>query len=174
MLLDLDINEDIFNTFMGIVKNEGITLQRVMLYIILNTLKYESIDWILQEYYGELNSKTIKKTNAIKLFQERGYEFKKGDTTFSTKTNNVDLYWSNPYFKMLSKKWNLILNDPINKKLYLFIIPEKNDLELKPKSDDSGKYDVSIKYNDSSFTDIRSGICFKKYLKDEIFYDKLL
>lgn len=113
----------------------------------------------------------MTKSKATRLFSSKGIKVS-GDVTFASKNNNAYNYWANPSFELLNYDWDLILNDWINKKMYLFQIP-KNTFSIndfKPRADIDQKIDLQIMYNDPTFTDNRSGISFIKFLVDELDY----
>lgn len=80
-------------------------------------------------------------------------------------------YWANPPLDVLVKDWSLILNDYIEKKLYLLFLP-KNSMslgQLKTRAD-RPKLDIQIYYNDRTFTERRSGCSFSRFFVAEIDY----
>ncbi len=86
--------------------------------------------------------------------------------TFASKNSVTNCYWANPNIGMPNKTWDLVLNDNIHYKWYYFQIPA-NSIKLNQLVLSDKKYliDLQIRYNDSSFTDTRSGISFVKWLK---------
>ena len=86
--------------------------------------------------------------------------------TFASKNSVTNCYWTNPNIGMPNKTWDLVLNDNIHYKWYYFQIPA-NSIKLNQLVLSDKKYliDLQIRYNDSSFTDTRSGISFVKWLK---------
>ena len=115
--------------------------------------------------------KDMTKSRAIRLLIEHGFSVGK-NVTFASKNRGAYNYWANPEFTLLDNDWNLILNDWINRKLYLFLIP-KNSIsknELVSRTDKRYLIDLQIMYRDSTFTDNRSRFSFAKYLVGEIDY----
>lgn len=89
--------------------------------------------------------------------------------TFASKNSVTNCYWANPNIGMLNNTWDLVLNDDIHYKWYYFQIPA-NSIKLNQlvlRSDKKYLIDLQIRYNDSSFTDTRSGISFVKWLKKQ-------
>ena len=86
--------------------------------------------------------------------------------TFASKNSVTNCYWANPNIGMLNNTWDLVLNDNIHYKWYYFQIPA-NSIKLNQLVLSDKKYliDLQIRYNDSSFTDTRSGISLVKWLK---------
>lgn len=86
--------------------------------------------------------------------------------TFASKNKSSDKYWANPNIEFLHENWNLVLNDNTKSKWYYFQIPA-NTISLRQivvRHDNPNQIDLQIRYNDSSFTDTRSGISFAKWL----------
>ena len=113
----------------------------------------------------------MTKSKAVRLFASEGIWLGK-NVTFASKNRGAYNYWANVEFDMLSYDWSLILNDWINKVVYLFIIPSHTikEKELTPRSDKPHLIDLQIMYNDTTFTDNRSGYSFAKFLVKEINY----
>lgn len=113
----------------------------------------------------------MRKRLAVNMFRAKGATLY-GTITFSSKNRTTFNYWSNPNFDYLNEDWSLILNDWINRKLYLFQIP-RNSIsytELVGRNDQPNLIDLQIYENDPNFTDMRSGYSFKRFLVDEIDY----
>lgn len=122
---------------------------------------------------GDKNPKIndgIGKKKAIALFYQSGYHFCR-HITFASKTG-PDYYWANPKIEFLHGDWDLIANDWINKKLYLFRIPANamHLSQIKTRSDQPNKIDLQIQYNDPTFTDKRSGVSFGPFFIKELDY----
>lgn len=115
--------------------------------------------------------KDMTKNKAVRLFNQAGYNFC-SNVTFSSKNETQDIYWANPQKQFLENNWDLILNDWINNTLYLFRIPAKkiNPNQIITRSDQPDKIDLQIQYNDSAFTDSRSGISFLPFLVNNFNY----
>ena len=112
------------------------------------------------------------KMMAVSLFKKDGFNFQDGPVSFSSKNKTTNVYWSNPNFDYLNKNWKLILNDNLNQRLHLFIIPKDsiNWDALTPRNDQPEKIDLQILYGDPTYTDTRSGYSFKGFLKKTIQY----
>lgn len=113
----------------------------------------------------------MTKSIAIRMFRGKGFNIGK-NVTYASKNRSAYNYWANPDYGMLSVEWNLILNDWLNKKLYLFTIPPHSidEDQLIPRNDKNDLIDLQIMYNDATFTDNRSGVSFVNYLIVEIQY----
>lgn len=111
------------------------------------------------------HKKDMSKSKAIALFCENGYTFCR-NVTFSSKNETQSIYWANPQKTFLESNWDLILNDWVNEKLYLFRIPAKaiHSSQIITRSDQPNKIDLQIQYEDLTFTDNRSGINFQPFL----------
>ena len=122
---------------------------------------------------SETRADKMVKSKAVRLFTEHG-QVLKGEITFASKNKTAYNYWANPAFALLNDDWSLILNDNINKTLYLFFIPAHSiaPSQLTPRSDAERKHliDLQIMYSDPTFTDNRSGFSFKPYLIAELEY----
>ena len=120
---------------------------------------------------AENNVGSITKTKAIRLFNNKGMNVA-DIATYSSKNKSADFYWANPNFEVLDDNWSLILNNWIDKKLILFNIPRKaiRANQLKPRADKEMLVDLQIAFNDSTYSDNRSGFSFLKYLVGEIDY----
>lgn len=111
----------------------------------------------------------MTKSRALSLFRSKGVLFNR-NITFASKNRTANNYWANPKYIMLKDDWYLILNNWIKRELYLFCMPANtiNESELTPRN--NNLIDLQIMYNDKSFTDIRSGYSFAKYLIEQINY----
>ena len=111
------------------------------------------------------------KSKAKSLLRSKGYSLFY-NVTFASKNNGANNYWANPELNLLNEDWSLILNDWKNRKIYLFNIPAKSIVksELVMRRDQPNKIDLQIMYEDSTFTDNRSGYSFSKYKVAEINY----
>ena len=113
----------------------------------------------------------MTKSISIRLFRGKGFEVGQ-NVTYASKNRGAYNYWANPEFGMLSVDWNIILNDWINKKIYLFTVPANSIMQNQLVSRNNKSYliDLQIMYNDTTFTDNRSGVSFSKYFIAEIKY----
>ena len=122
-----------------------------------------------EKYMAITNNATMKpdmtKSKAIRIFKNIGLNIS-GEITFASKNRTANNYWANPAFDVLSKNWTLILNDWVNRILYLLIIPANsiNESQLVSRNDKKNVIDLQIAYDDSTFTDNRSGFSFKEYI----------
>jgi antitoxin component of RelBE/YafQ-DinJ toxin-antitoxin module len=107
----------------------------------------------------------MRKSLAISLFRGKGITFN-GNVTYASKNRASNHYWANPSFEVLEREWFLILNDWVNRVLYLFRIPAGaiSQYELVPRADINHQIDLQISYNDSNFTDTRSNYMFRRFL----------
>ncbi len=112
------------------------------------------------------------KGEIINLLRNNGYEMENYTTTYASKNDTMDIYWANPSYSMLQRNWNLILNDNINRVVYIFRIPACSGLEnrLIARADRTEKIDLQIYYNDFTFTDSRSKISFKPFYVGKVDY----
>ena len=114
---------------------------------------------------------SITKSMAIRLLRGAGHNIVR-NVTFASKNRGAYIYWANPEYNLLNEDWNIILNDWIERKIYLFLVPANSiaPVELTPRSDKMYLIDLQIMYHDTTFTDNRSGYSFGKYLVDKINY----
>ena len=120
---------------------------------------------------AKTDSDRIRKNNAVRLLLSKGYDLYR-TITFASKNTGAYNYWANPDDYYVKYDWSLILNDWMERKLYLFNIPAGSisDNVLVPRADKPDKIDLQIMYNDVTFTDNRSGFSFAKYLVGEVNY----
>lgn len=92
--------------------------------------------------------------------------------TLAAKNTALPVYWSNPSIDCLTKPWYLVLNDYLHDTLYVFYIPGNSLslLQLQTRMDQKEKINLEIQYDDSTFTDRKSGVSFRKYFLKEIKY----
>ena len=107
----------------------------------------------------------MRKSIAISIFRSKGY-LSNNNITYASKNRTAYNYWANPRFEMLEQEWFLILNDWINRVLYLFKIPSGSISvdDLIARADHNDQIDLQILYNDVNFRDTRSNIIFREYL----------
>lgn len=168
---DIDIDEKVYGTFKKILKQENATPSDLFEILIHKTVSENNIDWIYTSVIGEVRSKNIKNRKAIELFRKRGHGVNSYNTTFASKNTGHNVYWSNPDKRHLKEDWYIILNDNINNILYLLYIPANNIQNLIMRN--NRECNVSIQYNDMTFTDKNSNTSFGKYLVDKIEYGSL-
>jgi hypothetical protein len=123
-----------------------------------NTGKREDTIVIDSEISEVITSKNVK-----------DFCIKKGisiDTTVTFSSSNRSesrTYWATPNINVLNKDWTLILNDKIEKNLYIFRIPAGTIKEWQLKTRKDNKLDLQIFYGDKNFQDSRSYYVFAPY-----------
>jgi len=109
----------------------------------------------------------MTKTKALHLFKvdDTDILFSK-NVTFASKNQAADHYWANPNIDVLEEDWYLILNDQINRHLFLFVIAEDSltESDFVKRADNENLIDLQIAYDDPTFTDKRSHVSFAKFL----------
>jgi len=107
----------------------------------------------------------MRKSLAISIFRSKGIVFS-DNITYASKNRTAYNYWANPTFERLELDWFLILNDWINKVIYLFKIPSGaiSQDDLIARGDNNNQIDLQILYNDPNFRDTRSNYIFKEFL----------
>ena len=97
---------------------------------------------------------SITKSMAIRLLRGAGHNIVR-NVTFASKNRGAYIYWANPEYNLLNEDWNIILNDWIERKIYLFLVPANSiaPVELTPRSDKMYLIDLQIMYHDTTFTD---------------------
>ena len=138
-------------------------------------INHKTVDFDVEKYFIPYtnNSKSLKK-EAIKIFNRRmGYHLYNWNTTFSSRQDDLDVYWSNPNVELLESDWYFILNDKINKKFHLLYIPAKSiaSNQLVKRADIPTLYDIQIIAGNTNFRDMRSNFYFGKYLVDTVSYE---
>ena len=113
----------------------------------------------------------MRKSLAIKLFRERGKHID-ANVTYSSKNRSTYNYWANPDFSVLRDDWTFILNDWVNRKLFLLRVPggSISASELVARNDKPNLIDIQILEDNPSFGDRRSEYCFRRFLVDQIDY----
>jgi antitoxin component of RelBE/YafQ-DinJ toxin-antitoxin module len=117
---------------------------------------------------GSVERNTIRdmrKSLAISIFRSKGIVFS-DNITYASKNRTAYNYWANPTFERLELDWFLILNDWINRVIYLFKVPSGaiSQGDLTSRADNNNQIDLQILYNDPNFRDTRSNQIFKKFL----------
>lgn len=188
----LDLEDDLFEQANDILENVGLDFQSATKMFLKRVIKEGTISFLLSQKaeanfdnsiteshsttpilhgFDKIDKGDMTKSKAVRLLASKGHWLGK-NVTFASKNRGAYNYWANVEFDMLSTNWSLILNDWINKVVYLFIIPAhtiKKD-ELTPRSDKPYLIDLQIMYNDTTFTDNRSGYSFAKFLVEKINY----
>lgn len=176
-----EITEEIYDNAIKVLDDVGLTASLAVNLFLSKVVKEQSISWMFekkQEHGGNdvvnqptgLEQVRLTKNNAIRKFLNAGIDVK-GEVTLASKNIAQPIYWANPPLDVLVKDWSLILNDNIAKKLYLLFLP-KNSMSLgqfKTRAD-RPKLDIQIYYNDSTFTERRSGRSFSRFFVSEIDY----
>lgn len=180
----LDFEDQIFEQANAVFENIGLDFRSATNMFLKRVIKDGSISFLFSqktisssdkvvgnEFLLTLDKGDMTKNKAIRLFSSKGYSLGK-NITFASKNRSAYNYWANVEFGMLANDWHLILNDWINKVVYLFFIPAHtiNEKELTPRSDKPFLVDLQIMYNDTTFTDNRSGYSFNKFLVETINY----
>lgn len=179
----LDFEDQIFEQANDVFESIGLDFRSATNMFLKRVIKDGSISFLFSqqtissnkivdnEILPSLDKGDMTKNRAIRLFSSKGYSVGK-NVTFASKNRSAYNYWANVEFGMLANDWHLILNDWINKVVYLFFIPAHsiNAKELTPRSDKSFLVDLQIMYNDTTFTDNRSGFSFNKFLVETIYY----
>ena len=188
----LDLEDDLFEQANGILENVGLDFQSATKMFLKRLIKEGTISFLLSQKaeanidnyiteshfttpslhgFDKIDKGYMTKSKAVRLFASKGHWLGK-TVTFASKNRGAYNYWANVEFDMLFANWSLILNDWINKVVYLFIIPAHTikEKELTPRSDKPYLIYFQIMYNDTTFTDNRSGYSFAKFLVEKINY----
>ncbi|MGN1227006.1 MAG: hypothetical protein ACI4TX_00010 [Christensenellales bacterium] len=172
-IIDIEIEDEKYKKFEAILAYYKNNIEQVLRIIVEKTINDNSIDWLYTAINGEVRTKNTKMKKAIQLFNEKGYYLMNNhNTNFASKNNKNNVYWINPNKRHLDEDWYIILDDNINKRLYLLSVPQNSISGLKMRNDKI--CNVSIRYNVDNFIDINSGIYFKQYLVDMLEYKSLL
>ena len=77
----------------------------------------------------------------------------------------MDVYWANPDISFLENNWSLVLNDRLNRTLYLFDIGANSIArgELKERKD-RNDINLNIIYGDEQFRDRDTKFSFRRFL----------
>lgn len=156
--------------YKSILKIENISLvQKTKEIFIVKQLNNNKIG---SQAINNLKINKISKAKAISCFERNGFQLF-GNITFSSENNSYGRkFWANPKIDLLKDDWWLILNDIDKREIHLFFIPA-NSLSYKDictRSDKPDLIDLQINYNDYTFEDSRSKVCFKEWLKKTLKY----
>lgn len=189
----MEIEKEKLDNINNILSHSYIDLNMLIQMVFNRTIQENSINWITHngqsknmstnkssmtgydvlknEVKSFVNTNHITKNIACRMFEDNGNVINR-TCTFASKNKTAYNYWANPNFDVLKQDWSLILNDNINKEIYLFNIPKNTfiDRNFVPRCDIAEKMDIQIMYNDPTFTDNRSYVSFKRYLVDSIKY----
>ena len=186
--LRINIDESVITSVEDVIVPLGIDVE-MLLRIVLNRISRErKIDFLLPNEKSKENNTInngahltnvnygdtlinrsvtgeMRKSLAISIFRSKGF-LSSHNITYASKNRTAYNYWANPRFEMLEREWFLILNDWINRVLYLFKIPSGSFSEddLIARADHNDQIDLQIIYNDVSFRDARSNVIFRDYL----------
>ena len=178
MNYNINLDEKVYNNAEKILSNEGLDNSTAINMFLKKVVKENSIAFLFEQpnfnYSEDLELKRpakMTKNIAKRLFLEQGFEISP-NCNFASENQNSHNFWANPPFTVLLSDWFLILNNKTKRELYLFIIPENSisKYNLAKRADMPNVADIQIAYNDPTFTDNRSGVSFKKYLKGTIEY----
>ena len=174
--INIEVEETLYKEVNNILEDIGQNVQGIIKMCFKRIEKEKSISFLLSNYCvpETSNIPSVKgdmtKNKATRLFLAKGIRIE-SEVTFASKNRSAYNYWANPKFYLLKDNWNLILNDWIKRRIYLFKIPKGTFLieDFKQRGD-RPEIDLQIMYNDTTFTDNRSGISFLKFIVDEISY----
>ncbi len=184
----IEVKEEVFEEVNGILEDCGMDMEIAVKMFFKRLIKEGSMAFLMKNANsrGEMNNLPVehilpsnlttdrgemRKVLAIRLFRDKGRQIGK-TVTYSSKNRATYNYWANPSFSVLSQDWKLILNDWVNRKIYLFSIP-KNSLSrssLVARNDQQNLIDLQILEQAPGFIDKRSGVSFNPYLIDTIAY----
>ena len=185
----IEVQADTLDQATGVLEDLGLDVESAVRMFLKRVVKDQSVAFVLPSSYTVRapqpivervapQTETVKtdrgemrKSLAMKMFRERGKYIDK-NITFSSKNRTTYNYWANPDFSVLKEDWTLILNDWVNRKLYLFRIPAKtiSANELIARNDKPNLIDIQILEDNPSFVDRRSEYSFRRFLVDEIQY----
>lgn len=117
---------------------------------------------------------TIDKKKATELFEEKGVLKNPEFLTYASLQKEKFYYWANSNPDCLGKNWFIILNDVIDKVLYLLNVP-KNILTVTSENINGLKVRIDknlldLKINYENFVENNSGISFENFIVDKIKY----
>lgn len=112
----------------------------------------------------------ITRTQARELFKKNGYTIHP-NYTWASKNSTLDVYWANPDISFLENNWSLVLNDRLNRTLYLFDIGANSIArgELKERKD-RNDINLNIIYGDEQFRDRDTKFSFRRFLTAKLTY----
>lgn len=126
-----------------------------------------------------IKNRKLNKNDAIKIIYEKsGETISKNDCVFSNINKSKPVWWFDPSFNKFENTFFIVLNDHIERKLYLFEIPINSfpDPNIYFKEiDGRNAVSIEIRKNDTqNFEDVKSGsparIKFRRYFTKEISY----
>ncbi len=118
--------------------------------------------------FSNLSGDEMSKSIALSMFRKEGLKIGKNITYASSKSS----YYANPKYECLVENWWIILNDRKREIIYLLYVPagELAASDLEGLKNSVEKATILIRYNDPTFTDLRSEISFEKYFVKSIQY----
>ena len=185
----IEVQEDTLDQATGVLEDLGLDVESAVRMFLKRVVKDQSVAFVLpsantvrapqpivervapQTETVKTDRGEMRKTLAVKMFRERGRYINK-NVTYSSKNRTTYNYWSNPNFSVLEEDWTFILNDWVNRKLYLFRIP-RNSIsasELVGRNDQPDLIDIQILEDNPNFVDRRSDFSFRRFLIDEMEY----
>ncbi len=187
--ITVDIQDDTLAKVTEILEDLGLDIENAVRMFFKRVIRDQSVAFVLPNTNGtvattpsidntftqtetaKIDRGEMRKSLAMKLFRERG-RFINKNITYSSKNRSTYNYWANPDFSVLEQDWTLILNDWVNRKLYLFMIPAKSisQQELVARNDKPNLVDIQILEDNPSFIDKRSDYSFRRFLVDQIEY----
>ena len=195
--ITIEIERNSLERVKSILNETYVNFNMLMQMVVNRVAEERSIDWIINRQSNtrqprveegsnsdNLNQETnlpvnmiedavtrMTKSVAIRMFKGRD-NIIHDHSVFASKNRSGHYYWANPNFDIVNHEWSLILNDIINKTLYLFYIPQNTYSrdDFVARTDNDNLIDMQIMYNDPTFTDNRSHISFRRYLVDSIRY----
>ena len=184
----IEVQADTLDQATGVLEDLGLDVESAIRMFLKRIAKEQSVAFVLptntvrtphptveriapRTEMAKTDRGEMRKSLAMKMFRERGKYIDK-NITFSSKNRSTYNYWANPDFSVLKEDWTLILNDWVNRKLYLFRIPAKtiSAQELIARNDKPNLIDIQILEDNPSFMDRRSEYSFRRFLVDEINY----
>lgn len=185
----IEVQEDTLDQATGILEDLGLDVESAVRMFLKRVIKDQSVAFVLpsantvrvahpdvervapQAESIKVDRGEMRKSLAMKMFRERGKYIDK-NVTYSSKNRTTYNYWANPEFSVLKEDWTFILNDWVNRKLYLFRIPAKtiSAHELIARNDKPNLIDIQILEDNPSFVDRRSEYSFRRFLIDQIDY----
>ena len=185
----IEVQEDTLDQATGVLEDLGLDVESAVRMFLKRIVKEQSVAFVLpsantvsapqpvvervapQTETVKADRGEMRKSLAMKMFRERGKYIDK-NITFSSKNRSTYHYWANPDFSVLKEDWNLILNDWVNRKLYLFRIPAYSihEQDLVARNDKPNLIDIQILEDNPSFIDRRSEYSFRRFLIDQIDY----
>ncbi len=182
--ITVSLDDEVLKQATNILDDIGMDMQGAIRMFVRRIVREQSIAFVLpttsaakvavEEPKKRLEPKVdkgeMKPILAKKIFKERGHNFL--EATFASKNTTTYRYWSNPQVSVLKEDWTLILNDWVNRKLYLLEIPKntigKGMLGIRILN---GKELLNIQIvDDEELTDKVSGYKFRPFVKDQVDY----